>query len=77
MSDYFDALPEYISAKQIEQVYDLPRSSLHRYIKTCGFPVGQQIGPNARRWRKSEVQAWYDSRPAAKTFDMGGNRGVA
>jgi len=63
-------LPEYITVKQIERTYGLPRSSLHRYIKTENFPRGIQVGANAVRYRKSEVNAWYENRPPAPVHVM-------
>jgi predicted DNA-binding transcriptional regulator AlpA len=38
---------------------------LRRRIEFDGFPRGFMAGPNTRRWREDEVEAWIESRPVA------------
>ncbi len=42
------------------------RMTLKRLIDDHGFPCGQLITPNARRWNEDEVDAWVAARPAAR-----------
>jgi hypothetical protein len=30
------------------------------------FPVGRLLGPNSRRWRKTEIDVWLASRPVCR-----------
>jgi predicted DNA-binding transcriptional regulator AlpA len=40
------------------------RTTLSRWINELGFPPGTKIGPNSRRWRESEIEAWLADRAA-------------
>jgi predicted DNA-binding transcriptional regulator AlpA len=37
--------------------------TLKARITRDGFPPGRMIGPNARAWTETEVDAWIKSRP--------------
>lgn len=41
------------------------RVTLGNWIRECGFPPGQLLGPNTRAWREDEVEIWLASRPTA------------
>ena len=45
------------------------RTQLARLIAGQGFPRPLALSPNTRAWKKSEIEAWLDSRPrtGAKT----------
>jgi CP4-57 regulatory protein AlpA len=40
-------------------------ATLKARINRDGFPRGRMIGPNARAWTESEIDAWLRSRPTA------------
>jgi hypothetical protein len=40
--------------------------TLNTWIDRRGFPSGHMLGPNSRRWRKSEVDAWLATRPVER-----------
>ncbi len=42
------------------------RVTLARWVEREGFPPGQLIGLNSRRWRESEISAWIASRPVRR-----------
>jgi predicted DNA-binding transcriptional regulator AlpA len=42
------------------------RMTLKRLIDDHGFPCGQLITPNARRWNEDLVDEWVANRPAAR-----------
>jgi predicted DNA-binding transcriptional regulator AlpA len=42
------------------------RMTLHRLIKTQGFPPGVLISPNARAWDEAEIDLWVKNRPNSK-----------
>jgi hypothetical protein len=42
--------------------------SLKRRVQQDGFPAGRYIGSN-RIWTEEEVEAWWNSRPKAKSED--------
>ena len=43
----------------------IPTSTLYRWVRDGSFPAPLKIGPQAIRWRLSEVLAWIESRPRA------------
>ena len=45
----------------------LSRSSIYALIAQGEFPAGFLVGPNARAWLLSEVQAWIAARVAARS----------
>ncbi len=38
------------------------RTTLHRWIRDYGFPVGVLLGPNSRAWPADQVEAWLAER---------------
>ena len=40
------------------------RTTLYRWIKERGFPVGILLGPNTRAWDEDEIDAWLAVRTA-------------
>lgn len=73
MSDYA-SLPELLTFENLKVHFGIPRTTAYRYMKTCGFPKPIQMGPNAVRLHKSDVEDWINSRPPAPVH---GNKGVA
>ncbi len=51
--------------RQVEEITGLARSSIYRLMGQGAFPRPVRVGPNAVRWRKSDVIAWMASRPTA------------
>ena len=51
--------------RQVEEVTGLSRSSIYRHMQSGDFPRPVRVGPNAVRWRESDVTAWLESRPIA------------
>jgi len=39
------------------------RTTLMRWQRYHGFPAGQLLGPNSRRWTEDEIQVWLAARP--------------
>ena len=40
------------------------RTTLARWIRDYGFPVGVLLGPNSRAWPADQVEAWLEVRAA-------------
>lgn len=57
--------PELLTFNDLKARFGIPRTTAYRYMKTCGFPKPIQMGPNAVRLRKSDVESWINSRPTA------------
>lgn len=57
--------PELLTFRHLKDIYGIPRTSAYRYMQTCGFPTPIQLSANAVRFRRSDVEAWIDSRPQA------------
>ena len=55
-----------LNRREIEQMLNIGRSSVFRYLKEQGFPEPIRLSARSLRWRESEVQAWIESRKGAK-----------
>ncbi len=51
--------------REVEEITGLSHTSIYQFMKDGKFPQRVQVGPNAVRWRASDVAAWLDSRPLA------------
>ncbi len=40
------------------------RTTLYRWIKERGFPIGILLGPNTRAWTEDEIETWLAARAA-------------
>lgn len=49
----------------VEAMCGIGTSCLYKLMRDGDFPRPLRIAPGAVRWRRSEVQAWIDSRPTA------------
>ena len=63
------------NVKDLQRIFNLSRSSVYRMIGREGFPSSVIVGPadkrgSAARWRSDEVQAYIDTLPREKTFDV-------
>jgi predicted DNA-binding transcriptional regulator AlpA len=38
-------------------------STVYRWIRDYGFPVGKELTPGTKRWLQSKVEAWLEKRP--------------
>ena len=47
--------------KDVMQITTLSRTTLYRLIGRGDFPQPLKLGPNARGWRQSEVEAWVEN----------------
>jgi predicted DNA-binding transcriptional regulator AlpA len=45
------------------------RVTLHRMIKSQGFPPGRLLGLNTRAWTETEVEEWLAARPTVRPPD--------
>jgi len=43
------------------------RTTLYRWIRSCGFPPGVLLGPNTRAWPEDEIDAWIERRRRASS----------
>ena len=51
--------------KEVEEITGLGRSSIYKYMQEGKFPQRVLVGPNAVRWKASDIAAWLESRPTA------------
>ena len=51
--------------REVEEITSLGRSSIYKYMQEGKFPQRVQVGPNAVRWKASDITAWLESRPTA------------
>ena len=53
--------------RQVEEITGIGRSSIYRLMKSGEFPQRVRVGRNAVRWRESDITAWVESRPEARS----------
>ena len=51
--------------REVEEITGLGRSSIYRLMQEGEFPQRVLVGPNAVRWKASDIAAWVESRPMA------------
>lgn len=52
--------------RQVEELTGLARSTLYKLIKEGLFPVPVRLGSRAVGWRYKEIEAWIETREAAR-----------
>lgn len=59
-----DRTPEdrLLSIGELQKFMNVSRPTIYRWIATAGFPKSVALGPQVRRWWKSEVERWIASR---------------
>ena len=53
--------------REVERIAGLSRSSIYRLMQEGEFPKPVRVGPTAVRWRASDITAWLESRPMARS----------
>ena len=53
--------------RQVEEITGLSPSSIYRLMKSGEFPRPVRVGRTAVRWRESDITAWVESRPEARS----------
>ncbi|MCY4157284.1 MAG: helix-turn-helix domain-containing protein [Gammaproteobacteria bacterium] len=49
-----------LKVTEVTKILNVSRTTLHRMTAAGKFPRAIELGPQARRWRVSDVQAWLD-----------------
>lgn len=65
-------LDEILRRSEVERVVGLKRSAIYEMISRGIFPRPVRIGARAVGWRRRDIRAWLDSRPAAGHGERGG-----
>lgn len=60
-----DSVAPLILLNEVAAMVTVSRSTLWRWIKQGIFPTPIKLGPRRIAWRRSDVNAWLDSRGAA------------
>ena len=53
--------------REVEKITGMSRSSIYRLMQEKEFPRPVRVGPAAVRWRASDITAWIESRPVARS----------
>lgn len=53
--------------REVETITGLSRSTIYRLMQKGDFPKPVRIGPGAVRWKVSDIKAWIESRPVARS----------
>lgn len=62
-----EALEIWLSFEDLKRSGTVPNwQTLRSWQDTLGFPLGRMLGPNSRRWARSEIVAWLAQRPVAR-----------
>jgi prophage regulatory protein len=56
------SLETIIRIKELLIVLAVSRATLWRWIRDGAFPAPLRLGTFARGWKRSDIQAWIDSR---------------
>ena len=56
-----------LKSRQVEEITGLSRSSIYRLMPRGEFPQRVRVGRKAVRWRESDITAWVESRPEARS----------
>ena len=58
-------MDQLLTFKDVSSRTRLGRTSIYRLMRQGRFPRPKKIGPQAVRWRESELQEWIDGCPLA------------
>lgn len=53
--------------RDVERITGVSRSSIYRLMQEGEFPRPVRVGPGAVRWKASDIEAWIESRPVARS----------
>ncbi len=53
--------------REVERWTSMSRSSIYRLMQEGEFPRPVRVGPGAVRWKASDITAWIESRPVARS----------
>ena len=56
-----------LKSRQVEEITGISRSSIYRLMPRGEFPPRVKVGRTAVRWRASDITAWMESRPEARS----------
>jgi prophage regulatory protein len=52
----------FLSDKDLGERYQVHRTTIWRWIKTCGFPKPVTLSPGCTRWQETVIQSWEASK---------------
>lgn len=55
----------YLRRQELEERYQVTKTTIYSWIKTRGFPKPIHFGANLVRWNSLQVDAWDQQRGAA------------
>jgi excisionase family DNA binding protein len=56
---------DYIGIDEVCRMVKASRATIYRWMARGTFPLSRQFGVQMRRWERSEIEAWRNSRPVA------------
>ena len=60
--------PEQIlTAKKVRSIVSVSKTTMHDWIKRGKFPAPYRLGPGRVGYKRSEIDAWIESRPRVVT----------
>ena len=62
-------LEKLLRIEDVVEMTSISRSAIYAKIKTGEFPNSRRVGPQARRWRQSDVLDWIQKLPESDPMD--------
>lgn len=59
-------IAEFIAIHEVCKIATASKCTIYRWMRMGMFPRPRKFGDKMRRWKRSEVVAWRDSRPASQ-----------
>ena len=54
-----------LTRREVESVVKLSRASIYNLMRKDKFPLPLKVGPQAVRWKQSEIIQWLEACPRA------------
>ena len=65
-----ESFPKLMSPAEVLEACDFSRTTLYRLLRASDFPRPIRLTSRIRRWRRSDVVEWLESRtPASEVHD--------
>ena len=57
----------FLTARQVRSIVTLSKTTMHDWIKSGRFPAPYRLGPGRVGFKRSDIDAWIESRPRVAT----------
>ena len=57
--------PQFYRLRDVMEIVGVTKTTIYRWVGRGQFPPAVKLGERAVAWRRSDIEAWINSRPAA------------